>query len=95
MHETVKFSLSSCSFNHSAFLLELQKIIVCLRDKCSYKSNKVAVWDSIKVGLSEQKLKEFIPKDKKIQIVDVSTVNNIPSSIKSIPTLVINNKEKV
>ena len=40
-----------------------------------------------------QKLKEFLPKDKKIQIVDISTVNNIPSSIKSIPTLVINNKE--
>uniref|UniRef100_A0A6C0LGI4 Thioredoxin domain-containing protein n=1 Tax=viral metagenome TaxID=1070528 RepID=A0A6C0LGI4_9ZZZZ len=40
-----------------------------------------------------QKLKEFIPKDKKIQIIDVSKVNNIPSSIKSIPTLVINNKE--
>lgn len=40
-----------------------------------------------------QKLKEFIPKDKKIQIVDISKVNNIPSSIKSIPTLVINNKE--
>ena len=40
-----------------------------------------------------QKLKEFIPKDKKIQIVDVSRVNNIPPSIKSIPTLVINNKE--
>ena len=40
-----------------------------------------------------QKLKEFIPKDKKIQIVDISRVNNIPSSIKSIPTLVINNKE--
>ena len=40
-----------------------------------------------------QKLKEFIPKDKKIQIIDVSRVNNIPTSIKSIPTLVINNKE--
>lgn len=40
-----------------------------------------------------QKLKQFIPKDKKIQIVDVSRVNNIPSSIKSIPTLVVNNKE--
>ena len=40
-----------------------------------------------------QKLKEYIPKDKKIQIVDVSRVNNIPSSIKSIPTLVVNNKE--
>ena len=40
-----------------------------------------------------QKLKEFIPKDKKIQIVDVARVGNIPSSIKSIPTLVINNKE--
>ena len=40
-----------------------------------------------------QKLKEYIPKDKKIQIVDVSKVNNIPTSIKSIPTLVINNKE--
>lgn len=40
-----------------------------------------------------QKLKEFIPQDKKIQIVDVSKANNIPSSIKSIPTLVLNNKE--
>ena len=40
-----------------------------------------------------QKLKEFIPKDKKIQIVDVSRVNNIPSSITSIPALVINNKD--
>ena len=40
-----------------------------------------------------QKLKEFIPKDAKIQIVDVSRVTNIPSSIKSIPTLVRNNKE--
>lgn len=40
-----------------------------------------------------QKLKEFIPKDKNIQIVDVSKINNIPQSIKSIPTLVINNKD--
>lgn len=40
-----------------------------------------------------QKLKEFIPKDKKIQIVDVSKVRNIPSSIKSLPSLVINNKD--
>lgn len=40
-----------------------------------------------------QKLKEFIPKDKKIQFIDISRVNNIPSSIKSVPTLVINNKE--
>jgi hypothetical protein len=40
-----------------------------------------------------QKLKEHIPKDKKIQFVDISKVNNIPSSIKSIPTLVINNKD--
>ena len=40
-----------------------------------------------------QKLKEFIPQDKKIQVVDISRVNNIPSSIKSVPTLVINNKE--
>lgn len=40
-----------------------------------------------------QKLKEFIPKDKKIQIVDIARVNNIPSSIKSVPTLVVNNKE--
>ncbi len=40
-----------------------------------------------------QKLKEFIPKDKNIQIVDVARVNNLPPSIKSIPTLVINNKD--
>jgi hypothetical protein len=40
-----------------------------------------------------QKLKEFIPKDKKIQFIDISRVNNIPPSIKSVPTLVINNKE--
>ena len=40
-----------------------------------------------------QKLKELLPKDKKIQIVDISRVNNIPQSIKTIPTLVVNNKE--
>ena len=40
-----------------------------------------------------QKLKEFIPKEKKIQFVDVAKINNIPSTIKSIPSLVINNKE--
>ena len=40
-----------------------------------------------------QKLREILPKDKNIQIVDISKVQNIPSSIKSIPTLVINNKD--
>lgn len=40
-----------------------------------------------------QKLKKIIPQNKKIQFVDISTVYNIPSSIKSIPTLVINNKD--
>lgn len=40
-----------------------------------------------------QKLKEFIPKDKKIQLVDISRVSNIPPSIKSVPSLVINQKE--
>lgn len=40
-----------------------------------------------------QKLKEFLPKDKKIQMVDISKVQNIPASIKSVPTLVVNNKD--
>jgi hypothetical protein len=40
-----------------------------------------------------QKIKELIPKDTKIQLVDISRVNNIPASIKSVPTLVINQKE--
>lgn len=40
-----------------------------------------------------QKLKEILPKDKSIQFVDISKVNNLPVSIKSIPTLVINNKD--
>ena len=35
----------------------------------------------------------ILPKDKNIQVVDVSKIHNIPSSIKSIPTLVINNKD--
>ena len=43
--------------------------------------------------LCQKLFHEDIQHDKKIQIVDVSRVNNIPSSIKSIPTLVINNKE--
>jgi hypothetical protein len=40
-----------------------------------------------------QKLKQFIPKDKKIQIVDVSQVSNLPQAITSIPALVIDNSE--
>ena len=40
-----------------------------------------------------QKLKEIIPKDKKIQFVNIAQVNNVPSSITSIPALVRNNKE--
>ena len=39
------------------------------------------------------KLFQIIPKDKKIQYVDINTINNIPPSIKSIPSLVINNTE--
>jgi hypothetical protein len=40
-----------------------------------------------------QKLKEIIPKDKKIQMVDISRVNGLPSVITSIPALLINNKD--
>jgi hypothetical protein len=40
-----------------------------------------------------QKLKDIIPKDKKIQYVNIAQVNNIPSSITSVPALVRNNKE--
>ena len=40
-----------------------------------------------------QKLKGIIPSDKNIQMIDISKINNIPSSIKSIPSLIINNKE--
>lgn len=39
------------------------------------------------------KLFQIIPKDKKIQYIDITTINNIPSSIKSIPSLVINNNQ--
>lgn len=40
-----------------------------------------------------QKLKDFLPKDKNIQLVDISKVNNIPAAIKSVPSLIVNNKE--
>ena len=40
-----------------------------------------------------KKLFEIIPKDTKVQYVDINNVNNIPASIKSLPSLVINNKE--
>lgn len=39
------------------------------------------------------KLFQIIPKEQKIQYVDIATINNIPPSIKSIPSLVINNSE--
>jgi hypothetical protein len=40
-----------------------------------------------------QKLKDLLPKDKQIQMVNISQVSNIPTSITSIPALVVNNKE--
>ena len=40
-----------------------------------------------------QKLKQFLPKDKKIQIVNVAQTPNVPREITSIPALVVNNKE--
>ena len=40
-----------------------------------------------------QKVKQLLPKDKNIQIIDISRVNNIPSQITSIPALLIDNKE--
>lgn len=40
-----------------------------------------------------KKLKQFIPSDKKIQIVNVSQVANIPQAITSIPALVVDNSE--
>tara|TARA_B100001093_G_scaffold509668_1_gene574143 strand:+ start:10768 stop:11235 length:468 start_codon:yes stop_codon:yes gene_type:complete len=40
-----------------------------------------------------QKLKQYIPKDKKIQILDISQISNLPPQITSIPALIINNKE--
>jgi len=40
-----------------------------------------------------QKLKDILPKDKQIQMVNISQVSNIPTSITSIPALVVNNKE--
>tara|TARA_E500000178_G_scaffold333139_1_gene367714 strand:+ start:3046 stop:3483 length:438 start_codon:yes stop_codon:yes gene_type:complete len=39
------------------------------------------------------KLKQILPKDKNIQILDISTINNLPPQITSIPALVINNKD--
>ena len=40
-----------------------------------------------------QKLKQHIPKDTKINYVNVAQVSNIPQSITSIPALIINNKD--
>jgi hypothetical protein len=40
-----------------------------------------------------KKLKEFIPKDSKIQYVNIQLVNNLPESIKSIPALIVNGKD--
>ena len=39
------------------------------------------------------KLFQIIPKEQTIQYVDIATINNIPPSIKSVPSLVINNSE--
>ena len=39
------------------------------------------------------KLFKIIPKEQKIQYIDITTINNIPPSIKSIPSLVINNSD--
>ena len=40
-----------------------------------------------------QKLKQILPSDKKIQMVNVEQVANIPQQITSIPALVIGNTE--
>ena len=40
-----------------------------------------------------QKLKQFLPKDKNIQMVNVSQVPNIPPVITSVPALIIDNSE--
>jgi hypothetical protein len=40
-----------------------------------------------------QKLRTLLPKDNTIQMVDISRVHGLPSSITSIPALLINNKE--
>lgn len=40
-----------------------------------------------------QKLKQFIPKDAKIQYVNIQYVNNLPPSITSIPAIIVNGKE--
>ena len=40
-----------------------------------------------------QKLKKILPTDKKIQIVDVTQVSNLPQQITSIPALLIDNSE--
>jgi len=40
-----------------------------------------------------QKLKAYLPKDKPLQIVNVEQLQTIPSSISSIPSLVINNNK--
>ena len=40
-----------------------------------------------------QKLKQFLPKDKNIQLVNVAQVSNIPQQITSIPALIIDNSE--
>lgn len=40
-----------------------------------------------------QKLKQILPSDKNIQIVNVSQIANIPQQITSIPALIVDNKE--
>lgn len=40
-----------------------------------------------------KKLSQIIPKDKEIKLINIDEVQNIPPSIKSIPALVIDNKE--
>ena len=40
-----------------------------------------------------QKLLKILPKEQKIQMVNVSQVSNIPSSITSIPALVVDNTQ--
>lgn len=40
-----------------------------------------------------QKLKQFIPKDKKIEYVNIEHNNNIPPQITSLPAIILDNKE--
>lgn len=40
-----------------------------------------------------QKLQPLLPKDKKIQILDISQINNLPPQITSVPAVILNNKD--